>query len=131
MKKELIIIVGPTAVGKTKAAISVAKTKKTEIISADSRQVYKYMDLGTGKITKKEMRGIPHHLLDVVSPKNKIFSVSDYQKLANKKIKEILKKGDKYYSETFLKSVFKTLSEKFLNCFVFAFSNINATILSI
>lgn len=62
-----------------------------EIISADSRQVYKGMNLGTGKITKKEMRGVPHHLLDVISPKN-VFSVNDFQKRANKKIDEILKK---------------------------------------
>ena len=64
-----------------------------EIISADSRQVYKGMNIGTGKITKMEMKGVPHHLLDVVSPK-KIFSVTDYKKRADKKIEEILSRGN-------------------------------------
>jgi len=63
-----------------------------EIISADSRQVYKGLDIGTGKITKKEMLGVPHHLLDVVSPKNK-FTVAEYKKLADKKVNEILARG--------------------------------------
>jgi tRNA dimethylallyltransferase len=63
-----------------------------EVISADSRQVYKGLDLGTGKIMKKEMRGIPHYLLDVVNAKNR-FSVAEYKKLADKKIKEIIARG--------------------------------------
>ncbi len=91
-KPKIIVILGQTATGKSTFAVQVAKKIGGEIISADSRQVYKGMDLGTGKITKREMQGIPHHLLDVVNPK-KIFSVSDYKKLADKKIKEILKRG--------------------------------------
>ena len=97
-KLKIIVILGQTATGKSDFAVQIAKRVlavsrvESEIISADSRQVYKDMDLGTGKITKKEMRGVPHHLLDVASPK-KIFSVSDYQKLADKKIQEIFSRG--------------------------------------
>ena len=92
-KPKIIVILGQTATGKSDFAVDVAKNINGEIISADSRQVYKGMDLGTGKITKKEMKGVPHYLLDVVSPRNKTFSVSDFQKLASKKIDEIVKKG--------------------------------------
>jgi tRNA dimethylallyltransferase len=89
MKKDkIIVILGQTSTGKSDFAVEIAKLIDAEIISADSRQVYKGMDLGTGKITKKEMKGVPHHLLDVVSP-SKIFSVSDFQKLATQKIDEI------------------------------------------
>lgn len=91
-KTKIIVILGQTSTGKSDFAVEIAKQIGGEIISADSRQVYKEMNLGTGKITKKEMRGVPHYLLDVTSP-SKIFSVSDFQKLANKKIEEIIKKG--------------------------------------
>jgi tRNA dimethylallyltransferase len=91
-KPKIIVILGQTATGKSDFAVEIAKQISGEVISADSRQVYKGMDLGTGKITKKEMRGIPHHLLDVANPK-KVFSVSDFKKLADKKIKEITKRG--------------------------------------
>jgi tRNA dimethylallyltransferase len=93
IKPKLIVILGQTATGKSDFAVQIAKEIGGEIISADSRQVYKGMNLGTGKITKKEMHGIPHHLLDVASPK-KVFSVSDFQKHATKKIKEILKRSN-------------------------------------
>jgi tRNA dimethylallyltransferase len=89
---KLIVILGPTAVGKTALSIKLAKKFNGEIVSADSRQVYKGMDIGTGKITKKEMEGIPHHLLDVVSPKRR-FTVAQYQKLGKAAIKKILKEG--------------------------------------
>ena len=89
--KKVIVILGQTATGKSCLAVKIAKKIKGEIISADSRQVYRGLDIGTGKITKKEMQGIPHYLLDVVSPKHK-FSVAEYQKLAEEKIKEILAK---------------------------------------
>ena len=92
IKQKIVVILGQTSTGKSDFAVEIAKQINGEIISADSRQVYKGMDLGTGKITKKEMKDIPHYMLDVVSPK-KVFSVSDFQKLANKKIKEIIKKG--------------------------------------
>lgn len=90
--EKVIVIVGPTASGKSDLAVKIAKRINGEIISADSRQVYRGMDIGTGKITKKEMRGIPHHLLDVVSP-GADFSVSRFKKLATKKIKEITGRG--------------------------------------
>jgi len=91
-KQKIIVILGQTSTGKSDFAVEIAKQINGEIVSADSRQVYKGMDLGTGKITKKEMLGVPHHLLDITSPK-KYFSVSNFQRIANKKIKEILKEN--------------------------------------
>ncbi len=91
-RKKLIVILGLTASGKTELSIKLAKKFNSEIVSADSRQVYKGMDLGTGKITKKEMENIPHYLLDIVSPKKR-FSVVQYQKLALGTIEKIFKKG--------------------------------------
>jgi len=91
-KPKIIVILGQTSTGKSDFAVEIAKKINGEIISADSRQVYKGMNLGTGKITKKEMRGIPHYLLDICSP-SKSFSVNDFKKLADEKIEEILKKG--------------------------------------
>ena len=89
---KIIVILGQTSTGKSDFAVEVAKEIGGEIISADSRQVYKGMDLGTGKITKKEMQKIPHHLIDIVSPK-RMYSISDFQKHANKKIDEIIKRN--------------------------------------
>lgn len=91
-KPKIIVILGQTATGKSDFAVEIAKQINGEVISADSRQVYKGMDLGTGKITKKEMQGIPHHLLDVLSPK-KVFTVSDFKKLADKEINKIIDKN--------------------------------------
>lgn len=90
MKKlpKLIVILGPTASGKTELAIKLAKKFKGEIVSADSRQIYKEMDIGTEKPTKKEMKGIPHHLIDIVNP-DQDFNVAVYKELAIKKIKDI------------------------------------------
>ena len=88
---KILVIVGPTASGKSALSVRLAKKFNGEIISADSRQVYTGLDIGTGKITKKEMRGVPHHLLDVVNPK-KQFSVAEYKKLADKSVGNILKK---------------------------------------
>jgi len=90
-KQKLIVILGPTASGKTDLSIKLAKKFKGEVVSADSRQVYKGMDIGTGKITKKEMEGIPHYLLNVVSPRQ-IFNVTKYKKLALEAINKIHKK---------------------------------------
>lgn len=90
--QKLIIILGPTASGKTDLSIKLAKKFNGEIISADSRQVYKGMNLGTGKVTKKEMQNIPHHLLDIVSPKTR-FTVAEYKKRAKKAIKDIQKRN--------------------------------------
>lgn len=88
----ILVILGPTATGKSSLAVRLAKKFDGEIISADSRQVYRGLDIGTGKITKKEMGGIHHHLLDVANPKRK-FSVTQYKKKAEKAIKEIIKKN--------------------------------------
>ena len=90
--KKVIVVLGQTATGKSDLAVKIAKQVNGEIISADSRQVYKNLNIGTGKISKKEMQGIPHHLLDVANVKNK-FTVSECQKLAEKKIKEIISKN--------------------------------------
>jgi len=92
MFRKIITILGPTGSGKSEIATNLAKRFNGEVISADSRQVYKGMDIGTGKILKKEMKGIPHHLLNVVSPKKK-FNVVQYRKLAMKAIEKIFKKG--------------------------------------
>lgn len=89
-QKKLIVILGPTASGKTDLSIKLARQFNGEIISADSRQVYKGLDIGSGKVTKKEMAKIPHHLLDVANPK-RIFSVAQYQKQALRAIKKIQK----------------------------------------
>jgi len=89
-KQKVLIILGPTASGKSDLAVRLAKKFKGEVISADSRQVYKGLDIGTGKITKKEMRGVPHHLLGVANPK-KYFSVSDYKKLAEANISYMIR----------------------------------------
>jgi len=75
-KPKIIVILGQTATGKSDLAVKIAKKIGGEIISADSRQVYKGLDLGTGKITRKEMQGIPHYLLNVANAKNK-FSVAE------------------------------------------------------
>ncbi len=89
---KLVVVVGPTASGKSSLAVELARKFKGEIISADSRQVYKGMNIGTGKIIKKEMKGIPHYLLNVVSPKKK-FDVTQYRKLALKAIDKVQKSG--------------------------------------
>ena len=68
MKKPLVVLTGPTAVGKTKASIGLAKAIGGEIISADSMQVYRHMDIGSAKIRPEEMQGVPHHLIDVLEP---------------------------------------------------------------
>ncbi len=89
---KIIVILGQTSTGKSDFAIDIATQINGEIISADSRQVYKGMDLSTGKITNTEMKGVEHYLLGVASP-SKVFSVSDFQKQANKEIEKILRKG--------------------------------------
>lgn len=90
--RKLIVVLGPTASGKSELAVKLAKKFKGEVISADSRQVYRGLDIGTGKITKKEMRGVPHHLLDVASPK-RIFTVTNYRKLVLRAIEKIFQKN--------------------------------------
>ncbi len=90
-RTKIIVVVGPTASGKSDLGIRLARKFNGEIISADSRQVYRGMDIGTGKVTKKEQKLAKHYLLDVVSPK-KVFTVSDFKKFGEKAIKEILNK---------------------------------------
>lgn len=97
MRKPIVIVIlGQTATGKSDLAVKIAKKFNPpaggEVISADSRQVYKGLDIGTGKITKKEMRGVIHHLLDVANPKNK-FNVAEYQQKAIYAMAEIIKRG--------------------------------------
>jgi tRNA dimethylallyltransferase len=92
MKQKLLIIVGPTSSGKSALGVELAKKFNGEVISADSRQVYKGLDIATGKITKREMKGVPHHLLDVAHPK-KSFSADDFVKHARKEIEDMSARG--------------------------------------
>lgn len=92
MKKKILVIGGPTAVGKTELSIELAKILNGEIISADSMQIYKYMDIGSAKVSKEEMNGVVHHLIDVVDPSIN-FSVADYKEQGEKVINEILSRG--------------------------------------
>ncbi|MBT2722339.1 tRNA (adenosine(37)-N6)-dimethylallyltransferase MiaA [Bacillus sp. ISL-46] len=91
-KQKLLVIIGPTAVGKTKLSIEMAKRYNGEIISGDSMQIYRGMDIGTAKIKKDEMEGIPHYLIDIKEPFEN-FSVAEFQLLVRAKIGEIAKKG--------------------------------------
>lgn len=91
-KRPLIILTGPTAVGKTAASIGLAKAVGGEIISADSMQVYRQMDIGSAKITKEEMQGIPHYLVDVLDPEE-AFNVVRFQELAKEAMEEIFRSG--------------------------------------
>lgn len=90
-KKKIIVIVGPTSSGKSSLAVQLAREFNGEIISADSRQVYRGLDIGTGKISPEEMENVPHHLLDVADPKE-VFSASQYKNLAQEAIKLIIEK---------------------------------------
>lgn len=91
-KKNLLLIIGPTAIGKTDISINVAKKLNGEIISADSMQIYKFMDIGTAKIKPEEMEEIPHYLIDVVYP-NEEFTVADFKYNAEKHINNITDAG--------------------------------------
>lgn len=92
MKEKVVVIVGPTAVGKTKAGVELAKRFHGEIISGDSMQIYKGLDIGTAKITKEEMENIPHHLIDIKEP-TESFSVAEFQQLVKTLITKINAKG--------------------------------------
>jgi tRNA dimethylallyltransferase len=92
MDNKIIVIAGPTASGKTSLAVETALKINGEIVSADSMQVYKYMDIGTAKVTPDEAKGVPHHMIDIVSPFRN-YSVNDYAAAAAKCIDGILKKG--------------------------------------
>ena len=92
MKKPLIILTGPTAVGKTRLSIALAKKVNGEIISADSMQVYRHMDIGSAKIRTEEMEGVPHHLIDVLDPEE-AFHVVKFQEMAKAAMEEIYSRG--------------------------------------
>ncbi|NLK94134.1 MAG: tRNA (adenosine(37)-N6)-dimethylallyltransferase MiaA [Clostridiales bacterium] len=91
-KDKILVIAGPTASGKSDLAVSLAKSLNGEIISADSMQIYKYMNIGSAKISKDEMENIKHYMIDIVDPKEE-FSVSQYKEQGDIAIKEILAKG--------------------------------------
>lgn len=91
-KKKLVVLTGPTAVGKTDLSIGLAKEIGGEIISADSMQVYRFMDIGSAKITKEEMQGVPHYLVDILDPKEE-FNVFLFQKLAKEAMAQIYENG--------------------------------------
>ncbi|MEG2108141.1 MAG: tRNA (adenosine(37)-N6)-dimethylallyltransferase MiaA [Clostridium sp.] len=88
----ILVITGPTAVGKTELSIRLAKKLNGEIISADSMQIYRYMDIGSAKIKSEEMEGVTHHLIDIVNPKEP-FSVADYKRIGEKCINDIFRRG--------------------------------------
>ncbi|WP_078554530.1 tRNA (adenosine(37)-N6)-dimethylallyltransferase MiaA [Bacillus alkalicellulosilyticus] len=92
MKEKLVVIVGPTAVGKTKTSIELAKAFDGEIISGDSMQIYRDMDIGTAKVTSDEMEGIPHHLIDIKDP-TESFTVAEFQNLVQPLITDLNQKG--------------------------------------
>ncbi len=91
-RQKLVVITGPTAVGKTKLSIEFAKMIGGEIISADSMQVYKHMDIGTDKIKPEDMCGVPHHLIDIIEPSEE-FNVFIFQRLVKQAIREIAERG--------------------------------------
>ena len=85
LKNKVIVITGPTATGKSALAVEIARKFGGEIISADSRQVYRGLDIGSAKITKQEMQGIVHHLIDVADVQD-VFSVAEFQDMAREKL---------------------------------------------
>ena len=89
---KIIVVAGTNASGKSGLGVELAKRYQGEIISADSRQVFQGLDLGSGKITPHEMQGVPHHLLDVYTP-GEFFSMADFQRLAYESIDDILSRG--------------------------------------
>ncbi|MBI5134058.1 MAG: tRNA (adenosine(37)-N6)-dimethylallyltransferase MiaA [Candidatus Taylorbacteria bacterium] len=90
---KVIIVCGPTATGKSDLAVLLARRFKGEVVSADSRQVYRGLDVGSGKITRREMNGVPHHLIDVCDPK-KTYNVERFKNDGRKAIEDILSRGD-------------------------------------
>lgn len=92
IKPKVLVIVGPTASGKTSLSITLAKKFNGEVVSADSRQVYTGLDIGTGKVTTEEMDGVPHHLIDVVQPSEK-YTITEYVRDARNAIEDITKRG--------------------------------------
>ncbi|WP_416825778.1 tRNA (adenosine(37)-N6)-dimethylallyltransferase MiaA [Ectobacillus polymachus] len=92
LREKVIVIIGPTAVGKTKLSIELAKRWNGEIISGDSMQIYRTMDIGTAKVTKEEMDTIPHHMIDIKEPEES-FSVAEFQACVRRHIRDITNRG--------------------------------------
>ena len=92
MNNKVVVLVGPTASGKTKISVELAKQFNGSIVSADSMQIYRHMDIGTAKPTQAERDGIPHYMMDVISA-NEDFSVADYVRMADDCVREILSCG--------------------------------------
>ena len=92
MRRPLVVLTGPTAVGKTSLSIGLAKALGGEIISADSMQVYRHMDIGSAKIRPEEMQGVPHHLVDILEPWEE-FHIVKFQELAKAAMEEIYHRG--------------------------------------
>lgn len=90
--RDLFIIAGPTAVGKTKISVEIAKELNGEVVSADSMQIYRYMDIGSAKVSKEEMQNIPHYMIDIVDPSQE-FSVAEYKEMAQGTIEDIFKRS--------------------------------------
>ena len=90
--EKLIVVIGPTSVGKTKMGVALAKKLNGEVISGDSMQVYRQMDIGTAKVTIEEMEGVTHHCIDILDPKDQ-YSVHDFQQTVRKQITEITNRG--------------------------------------
>jgi tRNA dimethylallyltransferase len=90
---KILVVLGPTATGKSDLAVNLALAFNGEVISADSRQVYKGMDIGSGKITKAEMKGVPHHLLDVADPRTRTYNADDFRRDGSAAIAGILSRG--------------------------------------
>lgn len=92
MKPKVIVIVGPTASGKSDCAIELAKRINGEIVSADSMQIYREMNIGTAKVTDEEMQDVKHYMIDIINP-NEDFNVAMYKKMAEEALEEIVSKG--------------------------------------
>ncbi len=118
-QKPLIVLTGPTAVGKTRLSIALAKAVDGEIISADSMQVYRHMDIGSAKIRREEMQGVPHHLVDILEPSEE-FHVVRFQQMAKEAMEgiwnrgriPILVGGTGFYIQAIVKDIDFTENEK-------------------
>ena len=92
MAEKILVITGPTATGKTRLSVELAKSFNGEVVSADSMQIYRGMDIGTAKVTQAEMQGVPHHMIDIADPAED-YSVSRYVEEADKAVRDILSRG--------------------------------------